>query len=90
LTGKGLAYCGSLIRAEATGYGCVCFCEHMLNHSGDTIEGKSCAISGSGNVALYCAEKLLHSGAKVLTMSDSACTIYDKDGIDADKLAFVK
>ena len=89
-TGKGLAYGGSLIRTEATGYGCVYFCENMLNHRGDTITGKSCAISGSGNVALYCAEKALQSGAKVLTMSDSAGTIYDKDGIDADKLAFVK
>ncbi len=89
-TGKGLAYGGSLIRTEATGYGCVYFCENMLNHSGDTINGKSCAISGSGNVALYCAEKVLQSGAKVLTMSDSAGTIYDKDGIDADKLGFVK
>lgn len=89
-TGKGLAYGGSLIRTEATGYGCIYFCENMLNHNGDTIKGKSCAISGSGNVALYCVEKVLQSGAKVLTMSDSPGTIYDKDGINADKLAFVK
>lgn len=89
-TGKGLAYGGSLIRTEATGYGCVFFCENMLNHSGDSITGKSCAVSGSGNVAIYCVEKALQSGAKVLTMSDSNGTIYDKDGIDADKLAFVK
>jgi len=89
-TGKGLAYGGSLIRTEATGYGCVYFCENMLNHRGDTIEGKTCAISGSGNVATYCAEKALQSGAKVLTLSDSDGMIYDKDGIDLDKLAFVK
>jgi len=89
-TGKGLAYGGSLIRTEATGYGCVYFCENMLNHGGDTIKGKSCAVSGSGNVAIYCAEKALQSGAKVLTLSDSDGTIYDKDGLDADKLAFVK
>ena len=89
-TGKGLAYGGSLIRTEATGYGCVYFCENMLNHSGDTIKGKSCAVSGSGNVAIYCAEKALQSGAKVLTLSDSDGMIYDKDGIDPDKLAFVK
>ncbi len=89
-TGKGLTYGGSLIRTEATGYGCVYFCENMLNHAGDTLQGKSCAISGSGNVAIYCAEKAIQSGAKVLTMSDSAGTIYDQDGIDADKLAFVK
>ena len=89
-TGKGLTYGGSLIRTEATGYGCVYFCQNMLNHAGDTIKGKNCAISGSGNVALYCAEKALQSGAKVLTMSDSNGTIHDQDGIDADKLAFIK
>ena len=89
-TGKGLTYGGSLIRTEATGYGCVYFCENMLNHAGDTLRGKSCAISGSGNVAIYCAEKAIHSGAKVVTMSDSAGTIYDQNGINADKLAFVK
>jgi glutamate dehydrogenase (NADP+) len=85
-----LAYGGSLIRTEATGYGCVYFCENMLNHGGDTIKGKTCAISGSGNVAIYCAEKALQSGAMVLTLSDSDGMIYDKDGIDPDKLAFVK
>ncbi|MBM4263050.1 MAG: NADP-specific glutamate dehydrogenase [Deltaproteobacteria bacterium] len=89
-TGKGLAYGGSLIRTEATGYGCVYFCENMLNHKGDSLKGKTCAVSGSGNVAIYCVEKALQSGAKVLTMSDSNGTIYDKDGIDADKLAFIK
>jgi glutamate dehydrogenase (NADP+) len=90
LTGKGLDYGGSLIRTEATGYGCVYFCENMLNHRGDTLEGKSCAISGSGNVAIYCAEKALQRGAKVLTMSDSSGTVYDPDGIELDKLAFIK
>ncbi len=90
LTGKGLAFGGSLIRTEATGYGCVYFCEHMLNHRGDSIKGKRCAVSGSGNVALYCAEKAVQFGAKVLTMSDSSGTIYDPDGIDEQKLAFVK
>ena len=89
-TGKGLTYGGSLIRTEATGYGCVYFCENMLNHASDTLKGKNCAISGSGNVAIYCAEKAIQSGAKVLTMSDSAGSIYDQDGIDPDKLAFVK
>lgn len=89
-TGKGLTYGGSLIRTEATGYGCVYFCENMLSHRGDSLKGKSCAVSGSGNVALYCVEKALQSGAKVLTLSDSNGTIYDKDGIDADKLAFIK
>lgn len=89
-TGKGLTYGGSLIRTEATGYGCVYFCENMLSHKGDSLKGKSCTVSGSGNVALYCVEKALQSGAKVLTMSDSNGTIYDKDGIDADKLAFIK
>jgi glutamate dehydrogenase (NADP+) len=90
LTGKGLDYGGSLIRTEATGYGCVYFCENMLNHRGDTIKGKSCAISGSGNVAIYCAEKAIQYGAKVLTMSDSSGTIYDRDGVNEDKLAFIK
>ena len=90
LTGKGLAFGGSLIRTEATGYGCVYFCENMLNHRGDSLKGKRCAISGSGNVAIYCAEKAIQCGAKVLTLSDSNGTIVDEDGIDADKLAFIK
>ncbi len=90
LTGKGLAFGGSLVRTEATGYGCVYFCENMLQHRGDTIAGKICAISGSGNVAIYCAEKLIQLGAKVVTMSDSNGAIYDKKGIDAEKLAFIK
>lgn len=90
LTGKGLDFGGSLIRTEATGYGCVYFCENMLNHRGDSLEGKSCAISGSGNVAIYCAEKALQCGARVLTLSDSDGTIHDPDGINEGKLAFIK
>ncbi len=90
LTGKGLAFGGSLIRTEATGYGCVYFCENMLNHRGDALKGKRCAISGSGNVAIYCAEKAVQCGAKVLTLSDSDGTIVDENGIDGAKLAFIK
>ncbi len=90
LTGKGLAFGGSLIRTEATGYGCVYFCENMLNHRGDAMKGKRCAISGSGNVAIYCAEKAIDFGARVLTMSDSLGTVYDPDDIDAEKLSFIK
>ncbi|MDH3444981.1 MAG: NADP-specific glutamate dehydrogenase [Deltaproteobacteria bacterium] len=90
LTGKGLAFGGSLIRTEATGYGCVYFCENMLNHRGDSMKNKRCTISGSGNVAIYCAEKAMEFGGKVLTMSDSSGTIYDPDGIDERKLEFIK
>jgi glutamate dehydrogenase (NADP+) len=90
LTGKGLAFGGSLIRTEATGYGCVYFCENMLNRHGDSIKGKSCAVSGSGNVAIYCAEKAIELGARVLTMSDSSGTVYDPAGIDERKLEFIK
>lgn len=90
LTGKGLAFGGSLIRTEATGYGCVYFCEAMLNHRGDGIKGKNVVISGSGNVATYAAEKAVASGAKVLTLSDSSGFIHDADGIDQEKLEFVK
>ncbi len=90
LTGKGLAFGGSLVRTEATGYGCVYFCENMLNHSGDTIKGKTCAVSGSGNVAIYAAEKAHELGGKVVTMSDSSGFIHDPAGIDAEKLAFIK
>ena len=90
LTGKGLAFGGSLVRTEATGYGCVYFCENMFKHIGDSINGKSIAISGSGNVALYAAEKATELGAKVVTMSDSSGFIHDAEGIDADKLAFIK
>ena len=90
LTGKGLEYGGSLIRKEATGYGTVYFCENMLNHIGDSIKGKTCSISGSGNVAIYTAEKALDLGAKVVTMSDSSGFVYNPDGIDRAQLAFIK
>lgn len=90
LTGKGLAFGGSLVRTEATGYGCVYFCEQMYNRRGDSVKGKNVVISGSGNVAIYAAEKVLHMGGKVLTLSDSSGYIYDPDGIDAEKLRFVK
>ncbi|XMO87756.1 NADP-specific glutamate dehydrogenase [Algibacter sp. AS12] len=89
LTGKGLTWGGSLIRPEATGYGNVYFAQKMLETKNDTIEGKSVVISGSGNVAQYAAEKVLQLGGKVLTLSDSSGYIFDEDGIDADKLAFV-
>ncbi len=90
LTGKGLTFGGSLIRKEATGYGCVYFCENMLNHAGDSLSGKSIAISGSGNVAIYAAEKALTMGAKVITLSDSSGFIHDPAGISFEKLEFVK
>lgn len=89
LTGKGLEWGGSLIRKEATGFGCVYFAEEMLAVRGDGIAGKTAVVSGSGNVAQHTVEKLLQLGAKILTLSDSDGTIYDKDGIDADKLAWV-
>ena len=81
LTGKGLAFGGSLIRPEATGYGDVYFASNMLAMRGDTLEGKRCVVSGSGNVATYAAEKLMQLGAKVLTLSDRSGAIYAKDGI---------
>jgi glutamate dehydrogenase (NADP+) len=89
LTGKGLAYGGSLIRPEATGYGSVYFAQEMLGARGDSVRGKAAVVSGSGNVAQFCVEKLLQLGAKVLTLSDSGGTIVDEDGIDADKLDWV-
>jgi glutamate dehydrogenase (NADP+) len=89
LTGKGLNWGGSLIRPEATGYGVAYFLEEMLATRGDTLTGKTCAISGAGNVAQYAVERLLQFGAKVVTLSDSSGHIYDPDGIDADKLKFV-
>ena len=89
LTGKGYGWGGSLIRPEATGFGQVYFLREMLASKGDSIEGKKCAISGSGNVAQFCAKKVLSYGGKVITMSDSGGYIYDKDGIDEDKLAWV-
>ena len=88
LTGKGMEWGGSLIRPEATGYGCVYFAENMLTVKGQNFEGKTCVVSGSGNVAQYAVEKLNQLGAKVVTLSDSNGTIYDKDGISAEKLAW--
>ena len=89
LTGKGLNWGGSLIRPEATGYGCVYFAEEMLNHKGDSMKGKTVAISGSGNVAQFAAQKCLQLGAKVVSMSDSKGTIHDPEGIDEEKLAYI-
>ena len=89
LTGKGLNWGGSLIRPEATGYGCVYFAEEMLKSRKDSLEGKLCLVSGSGNVSQYTIEKLLDFGAKPLTVSDSNGVIYDPEGIDREKLAYV-
>lgn len=89
LTGKGLSWGGSLIRPEATGYGTVYFAQSMMQTKGMDFKGKRVVISGSGNVAQYAAEKSIHLGAKVLTLSDSQGYIHDKDGIDEKKLAFV-
>lgn len=88
-TGKGLNFGGSLIRPEATGYGCVYFVDEMLQTRAKNLVGKKCVVSGSGNVAQYTAEKLIQLGATVLTLSDSSGFIYDKNGIDAEKLAWV-
>jgi glutamate dehydrogenase (NADP+) len=90
LTGKGMAFGGSLVRTEATGYGVVYFTQNMLERIGERLEGKRCAVSGSGNVAAYTAEKATELGARVVTLSDSDGTVYDADGIDAEKLAFVR
>ncbi|MFK8113416.1 MAG: NADP-specific glutamate dehydrogenase [Rubripirellula sp.] len=90
LTGKGLAFGGSLVRTEATGYGCVYFCDNMFNRIGDSMKGKTVSVSGSGNVAIYATEKATELGAKVVTLSDSGGFIHDPNGIDADKLAFIK
>lgn len=90
LTGKGYEWGGSLIRPEATGYGLVYFVEEILKTRGDTLVGKKVTISGSGNVAQYAAEKCIAKGAKVLTMSDSDGFIYDPDGIDLERLQFIK
>ncbi|MBC8214113.1 MAG: NADP-specific glutamate dehydrogenase [Candidatus Marinimicrobia bacterium] len=89
LTGKGLNWGGSLIRPEATGYGAVYFAEEMLKTRSDSFEGKTVTVSGSGNVAQYATEKVNELGGKVVTLSDSSGYIYDPDGIDAEKLAFV-
>jgi glutamate dehydrogenase (NADP+) len=89
LTGKALNWGGSLIRPEATGYGAVYFAQEMLLQRDDSLEGKTCTVSGSGNVAQYTVEKLNQLGAKAVSLSDSGGTIYDPDGIDEEKLAFV-
>jgi glutamate dehydrogenase (NADP+) len=89
LTGKGLNWGGSLIRPEATGYGAVYFAAEMLGTKNETLEGKSCLVSGSGNVAQYTTEKILDLGGKVVTLSDSNGYIYDEEGIDREKLAYV-
>ena len=89
LTGKGISFGGSLIRPEATGYGDVYFAQSMLQTKGDSFTGKTVVVSGSGNVAQYAAEKATQLGGKVVTMSDSSGYIFDADGIDAEKLAYV-
>jgi len=89
LTGKALNWGGSLIRPEATGYGCVYFAQEMLKTKKDSYKGKTCTVSGSGNVAQYTVEKLIELGAKPVTMSDSSGMIYDPEGIDTKKLAYV-
>lgn len=90
LTGKGLTYGGSLIRPEATGYGLVYFADEAMKAHGQGLEGMNCAVSGSGNVAQYTMEKLIELGAKPVTVSDSQGFVYDPDGIDSEKLAFIK
>ena len=90
LTGKGMEFGGSLIRTEATGYGTVYFMEDMLKVRKDSFEGKTCLVSGSGNVATHAVEKINQLGGKAVTLSDSSGFIYDKDGISADKLEYVK
>jgi glutamate dehydrogenase (NADP+) len=89
LTGKGLVWGGSLIRPEATGYGCVYFVQEMMKTRGESLKGKICTVSGSGNVAQYTVEKLIQLGAKPVTLSDSNGFIYDPKGIDDQKLEFV-
>ncbi len=89
LTGKSLNWGGSLIRPEATGYGSVYFAAEMLGANNDTLEGKTCLVSGSGNVAQYTVEKILDLGGRVITLSDSSGYIYDEEGLDRDKLTWV-
>ena len=89
LTGKGISYGGSMMRPEATGYGTVYFAEEMCNHRGDTLKGKRCVVSGSGNVSLYAAEKLLELEAKVISLSDSDGTVYIPSGLNWDMLEYV-
>ncbi len=89
LTGKSLDWGGSLIRPEATGYGVVYFAGEMMAHAGDSLEGKTCLVSGSGNVAQYTTEKILQMGGRVITLSDSSGYIYDEEGFDEGKLKFI-
>ncbi len=88
LTGKALEYGGSLIRKEATGYGCAYFMEEMLKHKGGDLKDKVCVVSGSGNVALYTTEKLIQLGAQVVTLSDSSGFVHDPDGLNEEKMAY--
>ncbi|MGD2030701.1 MAG: NADP-specific glutamate dehydrogenase [Desulfobacterales bacterium] len=90
LTGKSLGWGGSLIRPEATGYGSVYFAAEMLATQNQTLKGKKCLVSGSGNVAQYTVQKIIELGGKIVTLSDSSGYIYDEEGIDTDKLSFVK
>ncbi len=90
LTGKGLEFGGSLIRTEATGYGAVYFMQDMLHRVGEEIAGRTCAVSGSGNVSLHAAEKLMQLGGKVVTLSDSSGFVHDPEGLDPEKLEWVK
>ena len=90
LTGKGLTYGGSLVRTQATGYGLLYFTDAMLKHNGHSLDGKTIAISGAGNVAIYAAEKAMQLGAKVVTMSDSTGWIYDAEGLDLDAVKEIK
>ncbi|MFY0592493.1 MAG: NADP-specific glutamate dehydrogenase [Roseivirga sp.] len=90
LTGKGVKWGGSLIRPEATGYGLIYFSQYMLQNINDSLEGKTCVVSGSGNVAQYAIEKITELGGKVVTASDSSGYIYDEEGISAEKLEFIK
>ena len=89
LTGKGVKWGGSFIRPEATGYGCAYFAEEMLGTVGQGLKGKTCLVSGAGNVAQFMVQKLIQEGAKVVTLSDSSGHIYDEEGIDEEKLEFV-
>lgn len=89
-TGKGVGWGGSILRTEATGYGLVYFAQNMLKELDESIEGKTCLVSGSGNVAQHAIEKLIQSGAKVISVSDSSGFIHDPNGIDEDKLAYIK
>jgi glutamate dehydrogenase (NADP+) len=89
ITGKGPSFGGSLIRTEATGYGCVYFAREMLKGKSEGLQGSTCLVSGSGNVAQYAVEKAIQLGAKVVTMSDSDGFIHDPSGIDEEKLAYV-